>query len=55
MQLVAANQAQQEAAAWDRRADTLGQMGDQLIQMGSPQQLSPPMVCNQYTAQTICH
>ncbi|MGL4962896.1 MAG: hypothetical protein ACRC67_16810 [Inquilinus sp.] len=55
MQLVAANQAQREADLSDRRAAAMQHMGDQLIQMGAPQQLSPPLICNHYTAQTICH
>ena len=54
MQLVATNQAQQEFARSERQAATLGYMGDQLIQMGSPQPIPFPIVCSHYTARTVC-
>jgi hypothetical protein len=54
MQLVAANQMQREADLSDRRAATMQHMGDSLVQMGSPQ-IAPPVICNHYAAQTICH
>lgn len=55
MQLVAANQAQQDFARSERHAATLQSIGQQMVVMGSPPPLAPPLICNHYAAQTICH
>lgn len=55
MQLVAANQAQQEFARSERQAATLQSIGQQMVTMGAPQQIPFPVTCNHYTAQTVCY